>query len=62
MPIDGTFTMGINEAVQAALAVSPMITVPIHVGKNNPLLFKKELEKTTKLKARILGIGETMKL
>lgn len=63
IPIDGSFTMDINEAIQASIAISPKIVAPIHdMGKNDPLLFKKELEKETNIDVRVLGIGEIIEL
>ncbi len=63
IPIDGFFTMDINEAIQASIAISPKIVVPIHdMGKNDPMLFKKKLENETNIDVRVLGIGEIIEL
>jgi L-ascorbate metabolism protein UlaG (beta-lactamase superfamily) len=63
IPIDGIFTMDIKEAVQATLTISPKIVIPIHdMGKNDPRIFKKDIESESKIKVKILGIGESIKL
>jgi L-ascorbate metabolism protein UlaG (beta-lactamase superfamily) len=63
IPIDGTFTMNIEEAVKTALTISPKIVIPIHdMGKNDPRLFKKDLENKSKIKVKILEIGESIKI
>lgn len=61
IPIDGKFTMNIEEAIQTALIISPKIVVPIHdMGKNDPKDFQKELEKISKIQVKILQIGEKL--
>ncbi|MBN2364488.1 MBL fold metallo-hydrolase [candidate division WOR-3 bacterium] len=60
-PIDGMYTMDVDEAVQAALQISPKIAVPIHdMGKNDPNMFKEKLESESDVEARILTIGESI--
>ena len=63
IPIDGTFTMNIEEAIQTAITISPKLVVPIHdMGKNDPKVFKNDLERKSKIKVKILQIGEILKL
>lgn len=63
IPIDGSFTMGIDEAIKASVTISPRIVVPIHdMGKNDPNSFKKMLEEETDIEVRILETGESIEL
>ncbi len=50
LPIGGTFTMDIQEAVQATSIIKPIIVVPMHFLKANPDTFKKETNKAVVLK------------
>lgn len=50
LPIGGTFTMNMQEAIQATSIINPKIVVPIHFLKANPDTFKKEIEKAIVLK------------
>ncbi len=44
LPIGGTFTMDIEEAVEAALAIEPVLAVPIHTrGQADPREFVRRL-------------------
>ncbi|MFH1447969.1 MAG: MBL fold metallo-hydrolase [Candidatus Micrarchaeota archaeon] len=50
LPIGGTYTMNIPEAIEAALKLNPKIVIPMHYNyikgtEANPEEFKKELEK-----------------
>ena len=59
IPIDGVFTMDIEEAMQASIAISPKKVIPIHdMGKNDPKEFKKKLEKCSQIIVDIPKIGE----
>ncbi len=57
LPIGGTFTMNIQEAVQATSIIKPNIVVPIHFLKANPDTFKKEIKN-----AVVLKTGESYEL
>ena len=57
-PIGGIFTMDLQEAVRAAKAINPMIVIPMHRSKANPLDFRKKVEATSNIKIVPLLIGE----
>jgi len=59
LPIGGTFTMDLQEAVQAAKAIHPKVVIPMHRSKADPLEFKKKVETGSKIQAIPLKIGET---
>ncbi len=62
LPIDGTFTMDIPEAIEAAIAIKPKVVIPMHNLKAAPQEFKKRLEAKSKIKVAVLKIGETYHL
>jgi len=57
LPIGGTFTMDIEEAVQAAEAIMPKTVIPIHHVTADPASFCGHFEKSS-IKAMALSIGE----
>ncbi len=59
LPIGGTYTMNIEEAIDAAIAINPGMVIPMHHFKANPLDFKNKLESQSKVKVMLLQIGET---
>lgn len=62
LPIGGIFTMDINEAVKAAIAIKPKIIIPMHNLKADPCEFKKKIEAKSNIKAVVLKIGEVYRL
>lgn len=62
LPVGGTFTMDIQEAVEAASTIEPRIVVPMHFLKADPRNFKKEFWALPKTKVEILETGEVLKL
>ncbi|MFW6040552.1 MAG: MBL fold metallo-hydrolase [Thermoplasmatota archaeon] len=58
IPIDGTYTMDIDEAVKAAKKISPGIVIPIHEREADPLEFKSKLESKSDIEVRMLNEGE----
>lgn len=58
IPIGGTFTMDINEAIEAAISVKPKFVIPIHHLKADPLEYKMKLEGKTDINVIVLDIGE----
>ena len=40
LPIGGTFTMDLAEAVRAAMAIKPKVVIPMHRSKADPQDFK----------------------
>ncbi|MDJ0987007.1 MAG: MBL fold metallo-hydrolase [Desulfobacterales bacterium] len=61
LPIGGTFTMDLTEAVRAAIAINPKAVIPMHLSKANPQDFKTKIEKKSKISVVPLQIGETYK-
>ena len=58
IPIDGKFTMTVEEAINASIAINPRIVVPIHdMGNADPEIFKNRLESISNIKVQILKIG-----
>jgi len=62
LPIGGTFTMDISEAVKAALAIKPRVVIPMHHLKADPQKFKRKLEAKSDIKVVSLPIGEVYRL
>ena len=62
LPIDGTFTMDINEAIAAAKAIKPKIVIPMHNRNVDPEDFRVKCEENTDLKVVPLQAGETYRL
>jgi L-ascorbate metabolism protein UlaG (beta-lactamase superfamily) len=58
LPIGGTFTMNVAEAVEAVEIVKPNIAIPMHYLHTNPELFEKLIHDKSKVK--ILEIGESL--
>ena len=58
LPIGGTFTMDVPEAVLAAKALHPGVIIPMHRSKADPLNFKRKVETTSKIQVVPLQIGE----
>jgi len=59
LPIGGTYTMAADEAVEAAMAISPKIVIPTHYNflketRADAESFKKKVEEKSKLEVRIL--------
>ena len=62
LPIGGTFTMDIQEAVEAAIAIKPRIAIPMHRLKTYPEEFKDIVEARPDIKVAPLKIGEVYHL
>lgn len=64
LPIGGTFTMDLDEAIEAALRIKPKLAIPMHhLRRADPAEFAARLNARTKRKAaRALGIGEAVEL
>ncbi len=59
LPIGGTYTMDIDEAVETALAIKPRVVIPVHYNhikgtEADPMEFKRKLEERSESKAIIL--------
>jgi len=62
IPIGGTFTMDIEEAVDAVLAIKPKIVIPMHMRDADPEEFKKIVEEKSDIKVILLDTGGIYKL
>jgi L-ascorbate metabolism protein UlaG (beta-lactamase superfamily) len=58
LPIGGTYTMDIPEAVEAALAIKPQFAIPMHPLNSDPKQFKKLVEQSSKTTVVLLNAGE----
>ena len=62
LPIGGTYTMDIKEAVEAAIAIEPKVVIPMHRSKADPQEFKEKVEAISHIKVVPLQIGEVYHL
>jgi L-ascorbate metabolism protein UlaG (beta-lactamase superfamily) len=64
LPIGGTYTMDIDEAVEAALLIEPGLAVPMHTrGEADPQRFARELElRAPGIRALAPALGEPIEL
>jgi len=58
LPIGGTFTMDIGEAVDAAIVINPKVVIPMHRFEADPQRFADEIETRSDIKVMPLDIGE----
>jgi len=58
IPIGGIFTMDIQEAVEATMAIKPRVVIPMHVLKANPQEFKTKVETRSDVQVMLLQTGE----
>ncbi len=58
LPIDGTYTMDIDEAVEAAKLIEPEMVIPFHERDADPGEFKRKLESESEIKVKVLSEGE----
>ncbi|HDD46235.1 MAG TPA: MBL fold metallo-hydrolase, partial [Candidatus Aenigmarchaeota archaeon] len=59
LPIGGTYTMDVEDAINACLAIKPKIAVPMHYNyleglERDPAAFKEGVEKASGIKVEIL--------
>jgi L-ascorbate metabolism protein UlaG (beta-lactamase superfamily) len=62
LPCGGTYTMDINEAVDAVLAINPKIVIPMHQRESDTMEFKKIVMERSHTKVIILSPGEEYSL
>ena len=62
VPIGGTYTMDMDEAVNVVIAINPKIVIPMHMKDADPKEFKKIVEEKSDIKAVPLEIGGVYKL
>jgi L-ascorbate metabolism protein UlaG (beta-lactamase superfamily) len=58
LPSGGTYTMDNAEAAEAALAINPVVAIPMHRWDTKPSEFKKKLEAASSIKVVALARGE----
>ncbi len=58
LPIGGTYTMDLKEAVRAAKAIKPKVVIPMHHLKSDIREFLNRLEEQSEIEAKALKIGE----
>jgi L-ascorbate metabolism protein UlaG (beta-lactamase superfamily) len=58
LPIGGTYTMDMQEAVEAAIAIRPKILIPMHRFLVDPQEFRRRVESKSDIKVLPLQIGE----
>lgn len=62
LPIGGTFTMDIDEAVEAVKVIQPKLAVPMHYLKSDPKHFVEKINDSSSAKAKLMAIGEQILL
>lgn len=63
LPIGGTYTMDINEAAEAAIAINPQFVIPMHrLKRADPHEIKKNVEARSGIEVLPLQIGEVFHL
>jgi L-ascorbate metabolism protein UlaG (beta-lactamase superfamily) len=62
LPIGGTYTMDIDEAVRAAGAINPAVVIPMHYLDADPMEFKQKLESISDIRVVCLPCGEKFQL
>ncbi|MFP4002065.1 MAG: MBL fold metallo-hydrolase [Thermoplasmata archaeon] len=62
LPIDGTYTMDIEEAVEAAKTIGSPTVIPFHERDADPERFKRKLESESEIEVIILGEGEKLNI
>jgi L-ascorbate metabolism protein UlaG (beta-lactamase superfamily) len=61
LPIGGTFTMDIKEAIKATKTIKPKLVIPIHYINADPNVFCSYFEKRTLgIESKVLSIGEEL--
>ncbi len=58
LPIGGKYTMDLDEAVRAAMAINPVVAIPMHCLKADPEEFKRMLEEKSEVRVIVLKTGE----
>ena len=62
LPIGGKFTMDVDEAVAATLAIKPRFVIPMHRSDADPNIFQEKVVARLKVKVVNLSIGEAFRL
>jgi len=61
LPIGGTYTMDVDDAVEAVIAIQPRRVIPIHYNHikgtdADPIAFKEEVQKESKVEVILLNV------
>jgi L-ascorbate metabolism protein UlaG (beta-lactamase superfamily) len=62
VPSGGTYTMDCPDAVVAAMAINPVLAIPMHIWDTDPNEFKAQVESACDTKVKTLKPGETLSL
>ncbi len=62
VPIGGTYTMDIDEAVEAAVTIQPEMVMPMHRRESGLRVFKEKLESQSEIKILEMTDGEEITL
>ena len=62
LPIDGKFTMNIEEAIEAANVINPKIVIPMHNHEASMSEFKQKLEVLSNIDVKTLDMGGTLEI
>ena len=62
LPIGGTFTMDLDEAVDAAIAINPQVVIPMHRFGADPEEFADKIESRSDIRVIPLAVGQTYRL
>lgn len=62
LPCDGTFTMNVEEASEAAVMIKPRVAIPMHLRSADPKAFKEKVESKSSIRVVVLQKGEEYKL
>ena len=62
VPVGGTYTMDIDEAVEAILAIRPEMVVPMHQRESGLKVFKEKVESQSEIKVIEMTEGEEIQL
>ncbi len=62
LPVGGTYTMDIAEAVEAAMVINPKVVIPMHILNADPMEFKRSLEARSQIKVVVLKPGQQFAL
>jgi L-ascorbate metabolism protein UlaG (beta-lactamase superfamily) len=61
LPIGGTFTMDVKEAIEATKVINPRLVIPMHYINADPNLFCSHFKKRTLgIESKVLSIGEEL--
>lgn len=62
LPVGGTYTMDVTEAVEAALVINSKVVIPMHPLDVDPVKFKRALEAKSQIGGVVLKPGQQLAL